>query len=121
MKMLKIGLTVLFTTSLLLIGGCATTGTQTDGNALTGTRWHYMDDQWEYDMSFMPNGVLHTTHPNDKTPNNDTWEQNDTVVKFHFNNKFSNYEGKLSGQNLMSGTATNVKSKSWNWKATRID
>jgi outer membrane biogenesis lipoprotein LolB len=124
MKMLKRVAFALLSTTLLAVNGCAT-NTPTVANdtvpSLSGSRWHYMDQQWEYDITFTANGVLRTTHPNDKTPDNDTWEQDGAVVKFYYNNKFSRYQGNIMGRNLMSGTATNSKNKTWTWKATRVD
>jgi hypothetical protein len=125
MKIIKTGLFVVFTHALLVMGGCATdTATPVPAEAapsLSGSKWHYADEQWQYDLEFAANGVLLTTHPNDKTKDNDTWEQDGVNVNFYFNNKFSQYKGALSGNNLMSGTATNQKGSTWNWKATRAD
>lgn len=125
MKIIKTGLFVVFTNTLLIMGGCATdTSTPVPAEtapSLSGSKWHYADQDWQYDLEFAPNGVLHTTHPNDKTKNNDTWEQDGVNVKFYYNNKYSQYKGTLSGNNLMSGTATNKKGNSWTWKATRAD
>ncbi len=120
MKILKTSLYVCCAGVMLLISGCASTPT-VDSASFANSRWHYMDDQWEYDITFLENGKLSTTHPNDKTPENDSWEQTGETVKFYFNNKFSNYEGKIVGQNLMTGTAKNTKNKTWNWKATRMN
>lgn len=124
MKILMRGWAVPFLVTLLLITGCASntpTVAYDAMPALTGSRWHYIDQQWEYDITFMPNGVLQSRHPHDKTRNDDTWQQNGKVVKFYFNNKYSRYQGVLAGQNLMSGTASNQRGKSWTWKATRVD
>jgi outer membrane biogenesis lipoprotein LolB len=124
MKMLKRVAFALLSTTLLAVNGCATNPPTVANDtvpSLSGSRWHYMDQQWEYDITFTANGVLRTTHPNDKTPDNDTWEQDGAVVKFYYNNKFSRYQGNIMGRNLMSGTATNSKNKTWTWKATRVD
>lgn len=124
MKIIKTGLRVIFTGALLTMGGCATdTPVAAAGavSSLAGTKWHYADEQWQYDLEFAPNGVLHSTHPNDKTRDNDTWEQDGANVNFYFNNKFSLYKGTISGGNLMSGTATNRKGKNWDWKASRAE
>lgn len=125
MKIIKTGLLFVVTSTLLMMTGCAT-DTQTPiptetAASLSGSKWHYADEQWQYDLIFAANGVLLSTHPNDKTKDNDTWEQDGVNVNFYFNNKFSQYKGTLSGNNLMSGTATNKKGTAWNWKATRAD
>lgn len=125
MKIIKTGLLFVVTSSLLMMAGCATdkqAPIPTEAApSLSGTKWHYADEQWQYDLTFAPNGVLLSTHPNDKTRDNDGWEQNGVNVNFYFNNKFSQYKGTLSGNNLMSGTAINKKGTTWNWKATRAD
>lgn len=123
MKIIKTGLFVITTSAMLIMGGCATETPTPDNVAppLAGTKWHYADEQWQYDLEFAANGVLHTTHPNDKTPDNDSWEQDGANVNIYFNNKFSQYKGTLSGNNLMSGTATNKKGATWTWKASRAD
>jgi hypothetical protein len=124
MKILTMGFVIPLMVSLLLITGCASTTPTVayDANpSVSGSRWHYIDQQWEYDITFMPNGVLQSRHPHDKTPNDDAWEQNGTEVRFYFNNKYSRYQGTMAGHNLMSGTATNKRNKSWTWKATRVD
>ncbi|MEY4768481.1 MAG: hypothetical protein RL637_1120 [Pseudomonadota bacterium] len=110
--------------SVLSLTACATTGNNANSEdipSLVGTKWHYTDKQWNYDIEFAENGVLHSRHPNDKTPDNDTWEQDRDTVKFYYNNKFSQYQGVLSGANVMSGTAKNTKGNTWEWSATRVD
>jgi len=131
MNTLKRGVFIILTSVLLMMLGCSTTqrismkptiSDETSGEtvlSLVGTKWHYVDDDWEYDIEFRTGGKLHSTHSNDKTPDNDTWEQQGMIVRFYFNNGFSTYEGKLSGDRLMFGTAKSSHG-SWNWKATRI-
>lgn len=124
MKIIKTGLLFVLGSSLLMMAGCADTPTPMATEAatsLSGSKWHYADEQWQYDLEFAANGVLKSTHPNDKSKDNDTWEQDGVNVNFYFNNKYSQYKGILSGNNLMSGTATNKQGSSWNWKATRAD
>ena len=88
--------------------------------SLVGSKWHYVDKEWQYDIEFAANNVLITTHPKDKTKNNDSWEQDGDNVHFYFNNKFSHFQGVLSGDKQMLGIATNKKDSTWSWKATRI-
>lgn len=128
MKIIKTGLFVFVTHALLMMGGCATdtatpmpVAAEPTPPSLSGSKWHYVDEQWQYDIEFAANGVLHTTHPNDDTKDNDSWDQEGVSINFYFNNKFSRYTGTLSGNNLMSGTAVNTKGTTWTWKATRAD
>lgn len=130
MKLIKFVALALTTTSLTFIG-CASTETPApqanvaaavpQTSQLLGTKWHYADEQWQYDIEFTANGVLRTTHPNDKTKDNDSWEQNGVNVNFYFNDKFSTYTGRLWSGVLMSGTAVNKKGTTWSWKATRAN
>ncbi len=125
MKIMKTGLFVVLTTASLMMGGCASDSSSLSsdgaGGSLSGSRWHYSDNDWQYDLEFRADGVLYSHHPNDKTKDNDSWEQDGNTVRFYYNDKFSTYTGTLSGNNLMSGKASNTKGASWNWKATRAD
>jgi hypothetical protein len=106
------------------MGGCASDSSNLDSGvtgSLAGSKWHYSDNDWQYDIEFRSNGALYSSHPNDKSKDNDSWEQEGNTVRFYYNNKFSSYTGSLSGNNLMSGTATNKNGVKWNWKATRAD
>jgi outer membrane biogenesis lipoprotein LolB len=133
MKFIQLGVWFAAAASLTLTGCAMDTATPPASTALVnnaatsptmsvlGSKWHYADEQWQYDIEFAPNGVLRTTHPNDKTKDNDSWEQNGVNVTFYFNDKFSTYTGKLWSGVLMSGTATNKKGTTWSWKATRAN
>jgi outer membrane biogenesis lipoprotein LolB len=123
MKIIKTGLFVVIGSALLMMTGCSSTPA-TDvpaGYTLAGTKWRYSDKDWQYDLEFSPNGTLYTTHPNDKSKGNDTWEQNGETVRFYYNNKFSTYTGSFSDNRTMSGTASNKNGANWDWKATRAD
>lgn len=121
MKIIKSRLFVVYTSALFMMSGCANTSVSDSALSLSGSTWHYADEQWQYDLEFADNGVLHSSHPNDKTRNNDSWEQDGVNVKFYYNNKYSQYKGTLSGNNVMSGTATNKRGDTWTWKASRAD
>ena len=121
MKLIKTGLLFVVSGTLFLMAGCASEPVVEDAPSLVGSKWHYSDEQWRYDLEFAAGGVLKTTHPRDRTKDNDTWEQNGATVTFYFNNKFSQHSGTLSGANSMTGTATNKKGSEWKWKATRAD
>ncbi|MDQ7090698.1 MAG: hypothetical protein Q9M50_08645 [Methylococcales bacterium] len=124
MKLLNHGLFMLVIGTLLMQTACSTQGEMPLTNSyplVSNTKWHYMDTDWEYDMEFISNGTLRTKHPNDKTPNNDTWRQSGEKVYFYFNNKYSTYQGSFSGDNIISGTAESKTGAVWNWKAVRVD
>ncbi len=124
MKNLNRGLLIILTSFSLMQTAC-TNKEPLEINAgfplVSNTKWHYMDTDWEYDIEFLPNGMLRTKHPNDRTPNNDTWKQSGDKVYFYFNDKYSTYEGTFSGSNIISGTAESKTGAIWNWKATRVE
>lgn len=121
MKIMKTTLFVVFVHASLVMSGCATNSPTLDSSKLEGSKWHYTDKDWQYDLEFASNGILYTTHPNDKSKGNDTWEQDGTTVLFYYNNKFSKYTGSLSANNIMSGSAKNKNGATWVWKATRAN
>lgn len=82
------------------------------------TKWIYVDTDASYTVIFKGNGHLKTTNPNDKTPDNDFWEQEGAVVRFNFNNKYSNYEGHFAGCDTIRGTGRN-SDESWDFQMTR--
>lgn len=90
---------------------------------LTETTWHYTNpDQYKttnYDITFSPQGILTTTHPNDRTPHNDFWQQKGDSVFFQYNNKYSEYKGRIIHPGLIEGTAAN-HIDSWTWKLERF-
>jgi hypothetical protein len=63
----------------------------------------YKDSDWAYEVYFKKNGTIITTHPNDKTKENDFWEQNDTSIVFSFNDKSSNYKAQRIGKDTIKG------------------
>ncbi|MBL7825684.1 MAG: hypothetical protein JNJ57_03565 [Saprospiraceae bacterium] len=85
---------------------------------LTNTTWVYVDNDWTYEIHFMKNGALTTTHPNDKTVGNDTWEQKKASVYFYFNDRYSIYEAQRKGKRMMIGTGKN-QSDSWAFTMTK--
>jgi opacity protein-like surface antigen len=91
---------------------------------VTGTTWTmtYYDkavqQEYTYDITFLAGGKLSNSHPNDTTPDNDSWEQNGTTVTLYFNNSYATYTGTIEG-NSISGTASNVAGSTWEWSAVR--
>lgn len=87
---------------------------------IENTKWHYMDADWQYDLTFLPNNLLDSRHPNDETKDNDSWSQTGNDVYLYFNDKFSTYKGSFINENTLSGTATSTNGSTWKWKAVRI-
>jgi hypothetical protein len=92
---------------------------------LLGSTWLYRDDMAEesveFDITFNEAGSLYNTHPNDNTPDNDTWTQDGTSVTMSFNDGYAICQGTISSDGThIEGTATNEVGKTWNWTAERI-
>jgi hypothetical protein len=91
---------------------------------LIGSRWKIVVNEpsgvhMEYYLIFHENGVLETTHPNDKTYNNDTWALEGNEIVIRFNDGYAVYRGTFSDRDTMAGTATNKVGESWEWTASR--
>ena len=93
---------------------------------LVGSRWRLAYDSpnfghREYDLIFREAGKLINTHPNEKTPDDDTWEASGNKVELRFNNGYAVYRGEFSDRNHMSGTSTSKAGGTWKWQAHRLD
>jgi hypothetical protein len=104
--------------------GCSSVQTLNSGVSsgtinMAGTRWTYSDEDWTYEMEFLNNGILRTTHPNDKTPDNDFWEQNGNTIRISFNNRYSIYEGHIISDKFIQGLATNINNQRWDFEMKR--
>ena len=60
------------------------------------------------------------THPNEKTPDDDTWKASGKKIVLRFNNGYAVYTGELSDRDYMAGTAASKAGGKWEWKAYRI-
>jgi hypothetical protein len=93
-------------------------------NELIGTRWTLIDDapndgHREYDIIFHKDRRLETFHPNDNTPNNDSWKLVGTRLTMSMNNAYSVYIGNFVDANTIEGTAENTEQDTWEWVAHR--
>ncbi|WP_053975802.1 hypothetical protein [Mangrovimonas xylaniphaga] len=105
----------------LLLFGCKTSKSIEAMNfALQETLWTYSDSDWTYQVRFEKNGMLVTSHPNDTSKDNDTWEQHGEEVILKFNDGFSTYTGKMISSNVIEGTAKS-KYATWKWRMERIE
>ena len=91
---------------------------------LVGTRWLLVydapeDGHREYDIVFHADGRLQTFHPNDRTPENDTWELEGSQITMCMNDCYAVYTGEFLDYDTMAGTTENVKGKTWDWIAHR--
>ncbi|MCD8529261.1 MAG: hypothetical protein LRY27_04745 [Chitinophagales bacterium] len=76
--------------------------------SIEGTSWEYSDEDWTYQIKFGKNGKLISTHPNDNTPDNDTWNQSRNQIHFEFNDGFSKYDGKMETIDLIIANGENT-------------
>jgi hypothetical protein len=94
------------------------------GDDLVGTRWTLVydapqDGHQEYDIIFHEGGRLETFHPNDRTPDNDTWKLVGSKITLCMNDCFAMYTGEFLDADTMAGTAENDNHESWAWTAYR--
>ena len=92
---------------------------------LVGSRWCLEYDspnfgRREYHLIFREGGKVINTHPNERTPDDDTWEVRGKEVVLMFNNGYAVYTGELSDRDHMVGNATSKNGGAWEWKAYRI-
>ncbi|EDP97564.1 hypothetical protein U8527_04405 [Kordia algicida OT-1] len=109
---------IIFATILLI--GCGSSKKISKLNqSLLGSTWEYSDEDLTYEITFSDNGKIKTTHPNDKTPNNDFWKQSGTLIHFEFNDGYSKYDGEIKTFNLIVGSAKSEYGE-WNWEMKRV-
>ena len=96
------------------------------GPSVLGSRWSLSSDvpgekSYRYDIVFHPRGRLENHHPNDKTPDNDTWEQRGSTVILKFNDSYITYTGQFENPRTLKGEALNIRGLRFPWVAERID
>lgn len=114
---MKILLTIL---TILLLNSCnGIKKLSASEISISGTQWLYSDNVLEYKIDFNKNGKITTTHPNDKTPDNDSWTQSGGEIYFQFNDGFSKYNGRMKSMTKIRGKASS-ENDNWNWTLTKI-
>lgn len=97
---------------------------------LLGTRWkvEHTSDVGVQDMviEFMEDGMFRTVDKAQPTPENETWDEplfhpSGDLIRFHFNDKYSTYEGHRVDQKTIVGSSENIKGVTWTWRATLIE
>jgi formylglycine-generating enzyme required for sulfatase activity len=90
---------------------------------IAGTKWSLVytgpDGYRSYEIEFVNGGRLKSNIAADTTLDNDFWEQSGSKVVFHFNNKYSIYEGQLIADGLIKGTAKNIVGASWGFECAK--
>ena len=103
---------LLIVSILILVQSCASVQPLM---TLTGSVWRYRDRDRNYTLSFLENGVLRSTHPNDVTPDNDKWWTSGDTLYFSFNDRYAIYYGLAYGSSKIKGEGRNSKKV---WKFT---
>jgi hypothetical protein len=80
--------------------------------AVAGTHWHgSKGDDTTCDYTFHPDGTF-SAEQNGRLYSKGTWKQDGEALEWEFNNRYSVYTVTLK-DGTYTGTATNVKGKSW--------
>jgi len=86
---------------------------------LNNTTWEYSDEDLTYEITFLEQGKIKSTHPNERTPLNDFWSQKGKKVFFDYNDKYATYKGIFKQPDLIMGKGSN-KRNSWTYTLKRI-
>ncbi len=85
---------------------------------VSGTTWVGTDSDGDYyEYTFQADGVLYYKSPSGSFANG-TWKQNGSSIYMETNNKYSEYQGRITGTH-MEGNAWNVKGRTWTWGANK--
>jgi hypothetical protein len=83
---------------------------------VSGTTWVGTDSDGDYyEYTFLATGVLQYKSPSGLWTNG-TWKQDGNSIYMETNNKYSEYQGRISATH-MEGNAWNIKDKHWTWVA----
>jgi hypothetical protein len=85
---------------------------------VAGTLWVGTDSDGDhYEYAFQANGALYFKSPSGFHING-TWKQDGNSIYMEMTNKYSEYQGRISGTH-MEGNAWNVKDRKWTWAADK--
>jgi hypothetical protein len=84
--------------------------------SLAGTSWTVVETDGDNDIfNFLSDGTLSYSYQNGSYTNG-TWKQDGDSIYIEMNNKFVEYQGRITGTHI-DGTASNVKGNHWTWTA----
>lgn len=85
---------------------------------LEGTTWRYTAEAYnrDYLLSFLAQGRLLSKHPNERSPDNDFWEQRGNKLQFSYNDGYSVSTGYLVRPDYIKGNSRNKKGEEWVWE-----
>jgi hypothetical protein len=112
-------ITVLFTLTMgMFITAFAQNARAQSAINVSGTSWTVVETDTEGSrdiFNFLPDGTLsYSYQPGSFT--NGKWKQNGNSIYIEMNNKFVEYQGRISGTHI-EGTASNIKGNHWTWTA----
>ena len=85
---------------------------------VAGTTWVGTGSDGDYyEYSFQAGGALYYKSQSESHTNG-TWKQDGNSIYMETNNKYSEYQGRISGTH-MEGNAWNVKDRKWTWAADK--
>ncbi|MGO9316968.1 MAG: hypothetical protein ACLPXT_02885 [Terracidiphilus sp.] len=83
---------------------------------VSGTTWVGTDSDGDYyEYTFQADGALHYKSPSGFWTNG-TWKQDGDSIYMETNNKYSEYQGRITGTHI-EGNAWNIKGRKWTWVA----
>ncbi len=87
---------------------------------VSGTTWVGTDSDGDYyEYSFQADGALHYKSPSGFWMNG-TWKQDGDSIYMETNNKYSEYQGRITGTHI-EGNAWNIKGRKWTWVANLLN
>jgi hypothetical protein len=90
-----------------------------DAPALAGTSWAGKTAEgWDMTIDFLPDGKM-TVSYNGASYNKAGWNQDGDKVYYEMNDRYCEFEGKLSGETI-EGETHNVRGKRWTTNLTKI-
>jgi hypothetical protein len=88
--------------------------------SVSGTTWVGTDSDGDYyEYSFQADGALYYKSPSGFWMNG-TWKQDGDSIYMETNNKYSEYQGRISGTHI-EGNAWNIKDRKWTWAANLLN
>lgn len=111
----------LLLSSIMILTHCASYNRAlSTTRTLTNTTWIYADNDRKYKITFLNNGRIESTHPNESTPDNDFWRQNGQRIRISVNDGYAIYKGTILNDSEIKGTAKNKAGKRWRWVMKKI-
>jgi len=116
---------IVFSALLTLAAGLATTVFALNARAqsvinVSGTTWVGTDSDGDYyEYHFQTDGALYYKSPSG-FHRTGTWKQDGDSIYMETNNKYSEYQGRISGTH-MEGNAWSINGRKWTWVADMHD